>query len=320
MTGKWITSYTNVLKRLTHFTQDSLGRVSKIAMSLVLAAVIAGLVLPGTAQASNTGAIPAGTVLGPGAAVWSPSGRAVLIMQGDGNLVLYNVTTNPWRALFWSGTNRHDGACARMQYDGNLVVYPPGCPTNNALWSSGTWGNDNSGPIAYVQDVGAGALSIYGWTNTLLWNTLGYRTSWHDVCIPFSGPSPTPPVNVTVTYFTDCLHSHDWYDGSNAGLINQWRNCTLNYPWAIGFACNYGSETSGNYWETQPRGWSGPGNDSVDWMNSHVTFSVSIASWIFGSSAQLTYCVYDRGHMYPNGNWIPQGSAHAIYGDSTCPQ
>lgn len=55
-----------------------------------------------------------------------------VVMQGDGNLVIYT----PWGTPIWSsGTVGHPGAFLQMQNDGNLVIYhPDGWP----LWSSGT--------------------------------------------------------------------------------------------------------------------------------------------------------------------------------------
>lgn len=57
-----------------------------------------------------------------------------LIMQPDGNLVLYKL--NPTQAVWSTGTAGHPGARLVMQNDGNLVVYD----TNNApLWSTSTY-------------------------------------------------------------------------------------------------------------------------------------------------------------------------------------
>ena len=68
--------------------------------------------------------------------LWSTGtgGRGdVVIMQGDGNLVLYSTHSHP---LFASGTDRHPGATAFIQDDGNFVIYAGGA----ALWASGPGG------------------------------------------------------------------------------------------------------------------------------------------------------------------------------------
>ncbi|RQX84304.1 peptidase S53 [Burkholderia anthina] len=86
-----------------------------------------------------------GVVLGSGQSFTSGNGANVLIMQGDGNLVLLRQGVAQWS----SGTYSHPGAFAAMQADGNLVVYSP---TGVPLWYSGTSGN--SGAATYVQDDG----------------------------------------------------------------------------------------------------------------------------------------------------------------------
>jgi hypothetical protein len=54
------------------------------------------------------------------------------IMQGDGNFVAYSAAGQP----FWaSGTNGHSGVYVVLQDDGNLVVYDG---SNRALWASNT--------------------------------------------------------------------------------------------------------------------------------------------------------------------------------------
>jgi hypothetical protein len=67
--------------------------------------------------------------------VWSTGthGRATtgLIMQGDGNFVLYNGA----RALWASGTHGRPGSSLAVQDDGNVVIYAPG---PRAVWSTQT--------------------------------------------------------------------------------------------------------------------------------------------------------------------------------------
>lgn len=97
-----------------------------------------------------------GTVLGAGSAIASCDGRFSLVMQGDGNLVLYvNSSGTP---LWWSGTEGHPGAFAVMQGDGNFVVYSA---QGQALWWSGTSGH----PGAFLEVQTDGNLVVYapGW-------------------------------------------------------------------------------------------------------------------------------------------------------------
>jgi NlpC/P60 family len=100
--------------------------------------------------------VGSGYRLRPGSAIYSSNRRYRLVMQGDGNLVVYK----GGRALWSSRTQHHGGASAVMQGDGNLVVYWRG----KALWSSGTNGHD--GAILNMQD--DGNLVIY-WHGRALW-------------------------------------------------------------------------------------------------------------------------------------------------------
>ncbi|MET3621069.1 protease pro-enzyme activation domain-containing protein [Burkholderia ambifaria] len=86
-----------------------------------------------------------GMTLSSGQSLTSGNGANVLVMQGDGNLVLLRQGVPQWS----SRTYNHAGAYATMQGDGNLVVYSSaGAP----LWYSGTSGNP--GAATYLQDDG----------------------------------------------------------------------------------------------------------------------------------------------------------------------
>ncbi len=63
----------------------------------------------------------------------SPGFKVALRMQHDGNLVLYTQS----RVLWASGTAGHPGARLVLQGDGNLVVYDA---NGTALWSTSTAG------------------------------------------------------------------------------------------------------------------------------------------------------------------------------------
>ena len=91
----------------------------------------------------------------------SPDGHFILVMQGDGNLVLYG----PSGALWSSSTGGNPGAYVGMQgTDGNLVVYSA---ENQPLWSSGTAGSPGS-RLAVQSD---GNVVIYSPGGTALWAT-----------------------------------------------------------------------------------------------------------------------------------------------------
>lgn len=71
-----------------------------------------------------------------GKAVWcthTMAATARMVMQRDGNLVVYSSTNRP---LWQSGTYDHAGAYLVMQSDRNLVLYSS---AGKALWQSGTY-------------------------------------------------------------------------------------------------------------------------------------------------------------------------------------
>lgn len=83
----------------------------------------------------------------------SPNGQYRLYMQGDGNLVLRNVATQ--RALWASGTNGKSAIKLVLQTDGNLVLYTA---SGTPVWSTATVGqssdslrvNDNGSLVLYA--------------------------------------------------------------------------------------------------------------------------------------------------------------------------
>ncbi|WP_232430423.1 protease pro-enzyme activation domain-containing protein [Burkholderia ubonensis] len=114
----------------------------------------AGLTNSSSGPAVWNGGFP----LGSGRSLASGNGANMLVMQGDGNLVLLRQGIPRWN----SGTYGHPGAYATLQTDGNLVVYSP---TGVPLWYSGT--NGNPGAATYLQD--DGNLVIYA--QAPRWNT-----------------------------------------------------------------------------------------------------------------------------------------------------
>lgn len=97
--------------------------------------------------------------LGSNQSLLSQNGRYTLVMQSDGNLVIYNAGTAIWASdTFRSGANR-----AFMQDDGNFVVYQ----NNAAKWQSNT---PRSGGVRLVMQ-NDGNLVIYNVNNSPVWAT-----------------------------------------------------------------------------------------------------------------------------------------------------
>lgn len=78
----------------------------------------------------------------------------VLIMQNDGNLVLYKDNGDDTGTPIWATGTNPNGSYAIMQDDGNLVVYDS---NNKPLWASNTAGH----PGAQLSVQGDGNAVIY---------------------------------------------------------------------------------------------------------------------------------------------------------------
>lgn len=116
----------------------------------------------GTSDTSATcGWMGADEVLYGDEALYSCDGRFALVMQTDGNLVIYQVGTPT--ALWSTGTYGNSGAAMVMQSGGNLVVYGA---SGRALWNSQTNGYAGAG-LAMQDD---GNLVVY-WDGWPLWNS-----------------------------------------------------------------------------------------------------------------------------------------------------
>jgi hypothetical protein len=90
----------------------------------------------------------------------SCNGDYTLIMQGDGNLVLYQGST----ALWASGTVGSGADEAIMQGDGNFVLYTS---SGTPVWSSNIPGNAG----AYLDVQNDGNVVIYSASGSTLWST-----------------------------------------------------------------------------------------------------------------------------------------------------
>jgi len=103
--------------------------------------------------------LTSGQRLRPNESLTSNDGRFTLVMQGDGNLVLYG----PGGRYRWdTGTWGRQIGQAVLQGDGNFVLYTPG---GTAVWDSKT--NGNAGAFIVVQD--DGNLVIYRANGTAAW-------------------------------------------------------------------------------------------------------------------------------------------------------
>jgi hypothetical protein len=93
--------------------------------------------------------------LTPGQSLTSPGGAFIAALQGDGNFVVYRVGNNT--ALWASNTFGKGGVKLIMQNDGNLVLYTA---SNQPVWASNTAGKGTS--FARMQDDGNFVVYIQG--------------------------------------------------------------------------------------------------------------------------------------------------------------
>jgi hypothetical protein len=143
------------------------GAADLSAASLTEWSVVSGGIPAGTAtpsgcgsDSSSCGTLTANQQLDANQSLASCNGDYDLIMQGDGNLVLYQGST----ALWASNTAGSAATEAIMQGDGNFVLYSS---SGAALWASGT--NGNSGADLVVQN--DGNVVIYSAAGAALWST-----------------------------------------------------------------------------------------------------------------------------------------------------
>lgn len=110
---------------------------------------------------SALGHLGSGQSMHSGDTIKSMGGHYQLIMQNEGNLVLYNADNKP---VWASPTDGNPGARVDMQQEGNLVIYSA---ANKPVWTSPTAGNQ--GASLQVRD--DGHLAIVGAGGRALWTT-----------------------------------------------------------------------------------------------------------------------------------------------------
>jgi hypothetical protein len=138
--------------------------------------------------------------------------RGWLIMQSDGNLVLYDEYDVP---LWATGTVGYPGATAAFQGDGNLVVYWYGYP----VWASNTAGRAVGGRLVLTDDANLVIDDSSGWP---VWDRR-------------QGSLPPPPTPYTLTSINSgrCLDVNG-FSQANGGIVQQW-DCHggINQQWRL---------------------------------------------------------------------------------------
>jgi hypothetical protein len=143
-----------------------------------------------------------GATLQQGQGLTAPTEPFTLIMQDDGNLVVYRSDIS--QPLWASNTDGNPGSTVTMQTDGNLVLYS----SNGVLiWSTSTHGHP--GAHAVLQD--DGNFVIYTVDGEALWAS---DSTWYSA-LP-SGPVILSWAAGRIDVFQqspDLSQLHQWYDG-----------------------------------------------------------------------------------------------------------
>ncbi|MGW0394975.1 hypothetical protein ACWDYJ_29695 [Streptomyces sp. NPDC003042] len=158
--------------------------LSRALVSLLAASAVTALV-PAVASAADpsqcmtssgglTSDLRPGQRLDSGASLVPTPGKAELVMQPDGNLVVYLVGNpgGPKLPLWHSGTYGNPGAYALMQEDGNFVVYKKdgGPQTGGGIWHTATYGDRATTYIsASIRD--DGQFTVTGRSEDWYWAT-----------------------------------------------------------------------------------------------------------------------------------------------------
>ncbi|MBF0431764.1 MAG: hypothetical protein HQK83_10825 [Fibrobacteria bacterium] len=127
-----------------------------------------------------------------------------LVMQPDGNLVLYRTTD---KNILWdTKTSGHAGAFVILQKDGNLVIYDG----NKAIWSSGL--HSGTGFTLAVQNDGNLVMSNSGGA---VWST-GTQAPSCNLSSTLTGPSPRARIIEDAVFETEDVIIAD-YDVTDFG-------------------------------------------------------------------------------------------------------
>jgi hypothetical protein len=160
----------------------SRGQDAAVSIDASTASAKAQAMSASTTADTSLHALMQGQSLATGASLWSPSARYQLIMQADGNLVLYDLaysqalmSSNTYNAAL-AASNTSANYSAVMQGDGNFVVYTS---ANRPLWATNT------------ANTGAQNLVLQDDGNLVLYK--GTRALW-AAATSFRGAAPVNPL------------------------------------------------------------------------------------------------------------------------------
>ncbi|MFF3016479.1 hypothetical protein [Streptomyces sp. NPDC057939] len=147
------------------------------AVTVLVPAVASAATDPGRCRTGGGGLtsdLRPGQRLESGASLVPTPGKAELVMQPDGNLVIH-LPGRPggYKLPVWSsGTHGNPGAYATMQEDGNFVIYRKGGgpQQGGAIWDTATYGS-RTGTYVSASFVDDGRLVVTGRSEDYYWTT-----------------------------------------------------------------------------------------------------------------------------------------------------
>lgn len=160
-------SHRHILRGLGNFFTPVRAMVQRglVALAVLMALLLVPIMSPSVALAgAGTNRLNVNETLYSNQSMYSNLNSNRLIMQSDGNLVLYG---GDGRARWWTGTGVA-GSRLILQSDGNLVIYTLG---NVAVWSTQT----GTASFLLVQD--DQNVVLYDWASRAVWASGSWASS-----------------------------------------------------------------------------------------------------------------------------------------------
>ncbi|HEX3448402.1 MAG TPA: GDSL-type esterase/lipase family protein [Isosphaeraceae bacterium] len=260
----------------------------------------------------------------PGRSWPSPRGHHHLVLQGDGNLVLYGPQR---RALWASGTEGQPAAEAVMQPDGNLFVNGTRrgnrVGTGKALWASGTNGlvgadlrvQDDGNVVIYHKGRAAWSTGTGTWTRPRNYSPPAPPTTWKE---HWGGPTGIHDQLVKLSRYNDDVAVY--FDRDMPREDAEWLLPITTRIW------QYTKKTYGDFGGPDDRlfaifhkGRYGGGHPSTYFDSHHDDRNVTDIGLDAWDPSKVGYIIHEVGHIVEGASNGVLGSpayGHGIWGDS----
>lgn len=216
----------------------------------------------------------------------SSSNGLRLVMQYDGNVVIYSSAG----LAIWANNKSGSGTNNRllMQADGNLVEYTA---SGRVVWANGKYGSGNNNRLLMQGD---GNLVEYTASGAVVWNTVTYYRQFPQSDVGpyyYNSPGVAHPKGVGVQC-PDLLGSsqppsYDWCSNAASGTANPlWYGPYLNEPAPL-----YNFDATIAYY------WTNPANVTLIAPGTNNTFTMSVTD---NSGTSVLYSAQVAGAQHCN--------------------